>query len=112
MQFAGGWTYPTNAILAGFSIIIVLIVLVLTLVKQSALADSVALFFNLEGTLFIACAFTPVGLLAPEKGGYFNTFKHLLSSQQYGTPVSFDPRIFYSGFGFLLVAAILSFMTK
>jgi hypothetical protein len=112
MLFGGGWKYPSEWILATLSIISLLIVLFLAYIKQADFVESATLFLNLEGTVLIACSFAPVGLSPPSKAGIINEVKHIFSSEKLGTPVSFNPWMFYSGFVFLFLGSIASFMAK
>jgi len=112
MQFLGGWKYPTNAILVFLSMTSILMVLAMSVIKQTGVMEGSVLFLNLEGTAFLASAFTPVGLSPPAGQGMFSLIKHILSSQNTGTSVSFCPWMFYLGFGLLFAATALNFMTK
>ena len=109
MQIAGGYRYPGTAVCAGLTVITVLVSLCTAYVKGLPAHGATAPFFSLEGTVLLASAFTPTGLVPPQ-GGVFARLKWFFTPQG-GVAVKFAQPWFYHGllalfFGILPAALV------
>jgi len=88
MQFEGGYKYPSGQIVLILTIIVFIITGSAWCVQPIGFFDILILFLTLEGTVLIASAFTPTGLIPPPKkfGGKIKWFW----AQQGGVPVTYN----------------------
>jgi hypothetical protein len=68
-----------------------------------------SLLLMLEGTVLLASAFTPKGLVPPPKG--IAAKLHWFLNEPAGVPVAFNQSLFYVGVLFLLAGSLLSNIT-
>ena len=106
MQFQGGYKYPHSFICILLTLLAGIITLVLLYYKNPSLCQVLTLFLNLEGTVLLASAFTPVGLTPPERGVIKKISWFL--KQQGGVPVLYNQLMFYGGLFCLFMANIIS----
>lgn len=106
MQFQGGYRYSSGWICTVLSILAIVGTVTASYRKSLALCQILTLFLNLEGTVLLASAFSPVGLTPPQ-GGPLSMVKWFLA-QQGGVPMSYNQPMFYGGLLCLFVAQILS----
>ncbi len=110
MQFGGGYKYPSLFFCILITSLAGIITLGLWSYKNLNPSQVLALFLNLEGTVLLASAFTPVGLTPPNRGiikklGWF-------LKQQGGVPVSYNQVMFYGGLLCLFMANVISALGK
>jgi hypothetical protein len=105
MQFEGGYRYPSNKILLVLTVMTLVVVGVIWWRKGLSFLGGVSLSLGLEGTVLLASAYSPVGLVPPQ-GSFFRW----VFTPQKGMPVSFNQPMFYGGLLCLFlsyVAAVL-----
>ena len=100
MQVEGGWKYPN--ICPALSVVAFVSALSVARLKCLGLAGSLGLFLNLEGTVLLASAFTPVGLVPPQG----NLVKWFLTETK-GVTVRFNQPMFYGGLLCFFVSALI-----
>ena len=106
MQFQGGYRYPSNRICALLSIGAIFITSMVWWVKCLALFKGISLYLGLEGTVLIASAYTPIGLIPPT-GNFLQQLRWVLKLQG-GTPVSFNQPMFYGGLLCLFLSYVVA----
>lgn len=106
MQSEGGYKYPSSLICTLLTLLAGIITLVLWYYKNPSLCKVLTLFLNLEGTVLLASAFTPVGLTPPERSVIKKVCWFL--KQQGGVAVSYNQLMFYLGLFCLFMANVIS----
>lgn len=104
MQFEGGYDYPTYRVCMWLSGGAILVTLLVWWAYGIAVTVAGSLFLGLEGTVLLASAYTPIGLVPPQDG-IFRQLMWLIKPQK-GTPVSFNQPMFFGG----LLCLALSFI--
>jgi hypothetical protein len=95
MQFEGGYRYPSNRILLVMTLVTLVIVSFIWRWKRLSLFGGVSLFLGLQGTVLLASAYSPVGLVPPQ-GSLLRVLLWFVTSQK-GIAVSFNQPMFYGG---------------
>ena len=95
MQFEGGYRYPSNKILLVLTIVTLVVVSFIWRWKGLSFLGGASLLLGLEGTVLLASAYTPVGLVPPQ-GSLFRVFLWIFTPQR-GTAISFNQPMFYGG---------------
>ena len=72
--------------------------------KRSSIGPVLELFLALEGTVLLASAFSPTGLLPPPKGSIMRKVRWFCD-QQAGVPLQYNQPMFYRGLFCLFLAA-------
>lgn len=106
IQTEGGYEYPSGRICIWLTIGAILISVLIWLLKSLAVAQGVTLLLGLEGTVLIASAYTPVGLIPPN-GSIVKQMLWFLKPQK-GTQVSFNQPMFFGGLFSLFLSYISS----
>ena len=105
MQFQGGYRYPGTLVCAVLTVVSLAVALVVSFWRDLAPLKVAALFLNLEGTVLLASAFTPTGLVPPQ-GGIGRRLRWFFE-QQGGVPLKFSQPLFYGGLLALFLGALL-----
>lgn len=106
MQFEGGYKYPSFFIWILLTLLVGVITLILWQYKNLLPCQILVLFLNLEGTVLLASAFTPVGLTPPDRS-IIKKFMWFFK-QQGGVPVSYNQLMFYGGLLCLFMGNVIS----
>lgn len=109
MQFEGGYRYPSNKILFVLTVVTLIVVSFIWRWKGLSFLGGASLLLGVEGTVLLASAYSPVGLVRPQ-GSLFRVLLWVVIPQK-GTAVSFNQPMFYGGLLCLFlsyVAAALS----
>jgi hypothetical protein len=95
MQFEGGYRYPSNKILLVLTVVTIVIVSFIWHWKSLPFFGGVSLLLGLEGTVLLASAYSPMGLVPPQ-GSLLRVLLWVVTPQK-GTAVSFNQAMFYGG---------------
>jgi hypothetical protein len=95
MQFEGGYRYPSNKILLVLTVMTLVVVSFIWWWKGLSFLDGASLLLGLEGTVLLASAYSPVGLVPPQ-GSFFRVLRWVFTPQK-GMVVSFNQPMFYGG---------------
>jgi hypothetical protein len=95
MQTSGGYRYPGAAVCGILTAVAVVATLLITCIRCMPFGAAMVLFLNLEGTVLLASAFTPVGLTPPQ-GALAQRVKWFFA-QTRSVSVSFSQPMFYAG---------------
>lgn len=106
MQYSGGYKYPSGTICVIFTFVVIFVSVGLIVSKALPLHRIGSVIFSLEGTVLLASAFTPKGLVPPQ-GNLRNRIKWFFK-QPHGVPVEFSQPLYYGGILFLIVGILLS----
>ncbi len=104
VQTEGGYQYPSEKICLWLTIGAILIAVLVWWLKCLDIAQGVTLLLGLEGTVLIASAYTPIGLVPP------NGILWILKPQK-GTTVSFNQPMFFGGLFCMFFSYITSAIT-
>jgi len=106
VQTEGGYQYPNEKICLWLTIGAILIAVLVWWLKCLHPTQGVTLLLGLEGTVLIASAYTPIGLVPPN-GTFVKQILWILKSQK-GTTASFNQPMFFGG----LFCMFLSYITS
>ena len=106
MQFEGGYRYPSTTICLLLSAAVLVPGVWIWRSESLSLNRGMSLLLALEGTVLLASAFTPKGLVPPPRG-ILPKLRWFLKEQA-GVPLTFNQPLFYSGVLLLLVSTVLS----
>ena len=104
VQTEVGYQYPSEKICLWLTIGAILIAVLVWWLKCLDIAQGVTLLLGLEGTVLIASAYTPIGLVPP------NGILWILKPQK-GTTVSFNQLMFFGGLFCMFLSYITSAIT-
>ena len=104
MQSEGGYRYPATAVCIVCSMLATAVTAIVARMEAMSFLGALALFFNLEGTVLLASAFTPSGLTPPQ--GNLLSRARWFVGQQRAVPVLFNQPLFYGGLFSFFVAAL------
>ena len=106
VQTEGGYQYPSERICLSLTLGAILIAVLVWWLKCLDLIQGVTLLLGLEGTVLIASAYSPIGLVPPN-GTFIKQILWILKPQK-GTTVSFNQPMFFGG----LFCIFLSYITS
>jgi len=104
MQVSGGYRYPSGKVLFGAVLAGGLGMAILWWYKRPTAGVLLVLGLGILGSIFMACAFTAVGLLPPQ-GNVLRRIEWFLKPQ-FGTTVQLNQPLLYVGL-VLVLAALL-----